>query len=108
MITFLLDTGARRGEVAGLRVTDIDFDLDVALVLLDAYPTPESAVRLGEARLAAFCRRHSDRGGRSPAELLGRLRAAHSPGRARFGGAHRAGRRPGPAAAHPAGHHRRP
>jgi site-specific recombinase XerD len=33
MITFLLDTGARRGEVAGLRVTDIDFDLDVALVL---------------------------------------------------------------------------
>jgi site-specific recombinase XerD len=33
LITFLLDTGARRGEVAGLRVTDIDFDLDVALVL---------------------------------------------------------------------------
>jgi site-specific recombinase XerD len=33
MITFLLDTGARRGEVAGLRVADLDFDLDVALVL---------------------------------------------------------------------------
>ena len=33
---------------------------------------PESAARLGEARLAAFCRRHSYRGGRSPAELLGR------------------------------------
>jgi site-specific recombinase XerD len=33
LITFLLDTGARRGEVAGLRVTDIDFDVDVALVL---------------------------------------------------------------------------
>jgi site-specific recombinase XerD len=33
LITFLLDTGARRGEVAGLRVVDIDFDLDVALVL---------------------------------------------------------------------------
>jgi site-specific recombinase XerD len=33
MITFLLDTGTRRGEVAGLRVADLDFDLDVALVL---------------------------------------------------------------------------
>ncbi len=33
LITFLLDTGARRGEVAGLRVTDIDFDVNVALVL---------------------------------------------------------------------------
>jgi site-specific recombinase XerD len=33
LITFLLDTGARRGEVAGLRVADLDFDLDVALVL---------------------------------------------------------------------------
>jgi integrase/recombinase XerC len=33
LITFLLDTGARRGEVADLRLTDLDFDLDVALVL---------------------------------------------------------------------------
>jgi site-specific recombinase XerD len=33
MIMFLLDTGARRGEVAGLRLADLDFDLDVALVL---------------------------------------------------------------------------
>jgi site-specific recombinase XerD len=33
LITFLLDTGARRGEVAGLRVADLDFYLDVALVL---------------------------------------------------------------------------
>ena len=33
LITFLLDTGARRGEVAGLRLADMDFDLDVALVL---------------------------------------------------------------------------
>jgi integrase len=32
-ITFLLDTGARRGEIAGLRVIDIDFDVEVALVL---------------------------------------------------------------------------
>jgi transposase len=48
----------------------------IALAFLDAYPTPESAARLGPARLAAFCRRHSYRGGRSPAELLQRLRAA--------------------------------
>jgi site-specific recombinase XerD len=32
MIMFLLDTGARRAEVAGLRLADLDFDLDVALV----------------------------------------------------------------------------
>ena len=32
--------------------------------------------RLGEARLAMFCRRHSYRGGRPPAELLQRLRDA--------------------------------
>jgi integrase len=32
-ITFLLDSGARRGEAADLRLTDLDFDLDVALVL---------------------------------------------------------------------------
>jgi transposase len=48
----------------------------IALAFLDAYPTPESAARLGQARLAGFCRRHSYRGGRSPAELLGRLRSA--------------------------------
>jgi integrase/recombinase XerC len=29
LITFLLDTGARRGEVAGLRLTDLDFDIRV-------------------------------------------------------------------------------
>jgi site-specific recombinase XerD len=33
LITFLLDTGARRGEVADLRVANLDFDLHVALVL---------------------------------------------------------------------------
>jgi integrase len=33
MITFLIDTGARRGEIADLRVADLDFDLDIALVL---------------------------------------------------------------------------
>jgi site-specific recombinase XerD len=33
LVTFLIDTGARRGEIAGLRLADLDFDLDVALVL---------------------------------------------------------------------------
>lgn len=48
----------------------------IALAFLNDYPTPESAARLGEARLAMFCRRHSYRGGRPAAELLQRLRAA--------------------------------
>jgi transposase len=52
---------------------------EVALAFLEAYPTPQAAARLGEARLAAFCRRHSYRGGRSPAELLSRLRSVPTP-----------------------------
>lgn len=48
----------------------------IALAFLADYPTPEAAVRLGEGRLAMFCRRHSYRGGRTPAELLQRLRGA--------------------------------
>jgi transposase len=48
----------------------------IALDFLDDYPTPESAARLGEARLAMFWRRHSYRGGRRPRELLDRLRSA--------------------------------
>ena len=48
----------------------------IALAFLTDYPTPTSAAHLGEARMAAFCRRHAYRGGKSPAELLSRLRAA--------------------------------
>lgn len=48
----------------------------IALAFLTDYPTPASASRLGEARMAAFCRRHSYRGGKSAAELLTRLRTA--------------------------------
>ena len=33
ILMLLLDTGARRGEVGGLRLVDLDLDLDVALVL---------------------------------------------------------------------------
>jgi transposase len=52
---------------------------DIALAFLQAYPTPQAAARLSQAHLAAFCRRHSYRGGRSPAELLQRLWAAPTP-----------------------------
>ncbi len=42
---------------------------DIALDFLDRYPTPDSAARLGETRLAAFLTRHSYCGRRSPAQL---------------------------------------
>jgi Transposase len=81
---------------------------EIALAFLEAYPTPQAAARLGEARLAAFCRRHSYRGGRSPAELLtgsGRSPPRRSVWPRRCSPNWSA---PGPAAAHPACHHRRP
>src|SRR5690606_19644909 len=43
---------------------------------LTQFPAPRDAVRLGEKRLGAFLASHSYGGRRSPAELLGRLRAA--------------------------------
>ena len=51
-------------------------DSDIALAFLTAYPTPASAARLGEARMATFCRRHHYSGRRSAGELVARLRAA--------------------------------
>lgn len=51
-------------------------DSDIALAFLDDYPTPESAARLGEARMTLFCRRHSYTGRRHPSELVERLRSA--------------------------------
>jgi transposase len=48
----------------------------IALAFLTDYPTPQAAALLGEGRMLRFCRRHSYRGGKSPAELVGRLRAA--------------------------------
>jgi transposase len=51
----------------------------ITLALLTAYPTPQAAVDLNEAALAAFCRRHAYRGGKPPAELLARLRSAPVP-----------------------------
>jgi hypothetical protein len=54
-------------------------DSEIALDFLERYPTPQSTARLGEARLAAFLRRHSYCGRRSPADLLARLRQAPRP-----------------------------
>jgi transposase len=48
----------------------------IALAFLTDYPTPQAAALLGEGRMRQFCRRHSYRGGKSPAELVSRLRAA--------------------------------
>jgi transposase len=54
-------------------------DSEIALSFLERYPTPQSSTRLGEARLAAFLRRHSYCGRRSASELLARLRQAPQP-----------------------------
>jgi transposase len=48
----------------------------IALAFLADYPTPQAAARLGQGRMASFCRRHSYRGGKPPAVLLARLCSA--------------------------------
>jgi transposase len=53
-----------------------DVDSPIALAFLTRYPTPQSAERLGERRLAQFLRRYASGGRRAPAELLARLRTA--------------------------------
>jgi transposase len=53
-----------------------DVDSPITLAFLARYPTPQSAERLGERRLAQFLRRHAYCGRRSAAELLARLRTA--------------------------------
>lgn len=53
-----------------------DVDGPIALAFVRRYPTPDSARRLGEKRLASFLAQHSYCGRRPAAELLGRLRAA--------------------------------
>ncbi|MQA76596.1 MAG: hypothetical protein GEU88_20145 [Solirubrobacterales bacterium] len=49
---------------------------EIALAFLSRYPTPASAARLGERRMASFCAKHGYSGRRPAAELLTRLRAA--------------------------------
>ncbi len=51
-------------------------DTPIALAFVSRYPTPDSASRLGEKRLASFLAQHAYCGRRSPAQLLARLRAA--------------------------------
>lgn len=51
-------------------------DSPIALAFIRRYPTPDSAARLGEQRLAAFLASQGYSGRRRPAELLARLRAA--------------------------------
>ena len=53
-----------------------DIASPIALAFLDRYPTPDSAARLGRARLAGFLAQHSYCGRRTPEALLERLRAA--------------------------------
>jgi len=53
-----------------------DVDSPIALAFVERYPTPRSAARLGEKRMAAFLARERYSGRRPPAVLLARLRAA--------------------------------
>jgi transposase len=53
-----------------------DVDSPIALAFLGRYPTPHSAARLGEKRLAQFLRQHAYCGRRPIPELLVRLRTA--------------------------------
>jgi transposase len=52
-----------------------DIDSPIALAFITRYPTPDSASRLGEKRLASFMATHAYCGRRSARELLARLRA---------------------------------
>jgi transposase len=51
----------------------------IGLAFVARFPTPASAVRLGEARMRAFCHKHHYSGRRTAIELLERLRGAASP-----------------------------
>lgn len=53
-----------------------EIDSAISLAFLEAYPTPQSAARLGEKRMASFLRAHGYSGRKSAAELLRRLHAA--------------------------------
>jgi transposase len=53
-----------------------DVDSPIALTFLSRYPTPHSAERLGEKRLARFLVQHAYCGRRPAPELLARLRSA--------------------------------
>src|SRR5438034_10426152 len=54
----------------------VDVDSAIALAFLTRYPTPHSAARLGEKRLAQFLAQHAYSGRRPVVALLARLRTA--------------------------------
>jgi transposase len=60
----------------GAKAVFADVESEICLAFLERYPTPESAERLGEARMQAFCTKHGYCGRRPATELLARLRAA--------------------------------
>jgi transposase len=60
----------------GAKAVFADVESPIALEFLTRYPTPASAARLGEKRMAAFCTKHGYSGRRPAAELLARLRTA--------------------------------
>jgi transposase len=60
----------------GAAVVFADVASPIALAFIERYPTPDSASRLGRARLAGFLAQHQYCGRRSPEALLERLRAA--------------------------------
>jgi transposase len=62
----------------GAKAVFADVESPIALAFLSRYPTPASAARLGEKRMAAFCTKHGYSGRRPAAQLLARLRAAVS------------------------------
>jgi transposase len=60
----------------GAKAVFADVASQISLAFLERYPTPESAARLGEARMRAFCTKQGYCGRRPAAELVARLRAA--------------------------------
>jgi transposase len=60
----------------GAKAVFADVASEICLAFLERYPTPESAARLGEARMRAFCTKQGYCGRRPAAELVARLRAA--------------------------------
>ena len=60
----------------GAKAIFADVESPIALKFLTRYPTPASAARLGEKRIAAFCAANGYSGRRPAGELLARLRGA--------------------------------
>src|SRR2546421_335127 len=75
LVDTLVDAGLER-VWPGAAAIFVDVDSAIALAFLARYPTPHSAARLGEKRLAQFLGQHAYSGRRPVVELLARLRTA--------------------------------